>query len=619
MCGMVSDGGKQGIEAVVAIRQALKKQWTAEIDESGSLRMVARVILRLLPAQILLAFVGSADYLVSSLFASNFIGEKALSAVGLYTPIIKLVIAGSVLLVGGSQILCGKYLGANQKERLQNAFAVDILTALFFSGIVSLAILVLGVGDLSTPSVQDLTVRRYFNGYLIGNALGVVPLVLGAQFAAFLFMENKSRRAVMASVVRVVVLALANYVFVGVLSLGTFGLALASALSSWAYLAVMVQYFLYEGTYLSLHFANIQWGECLNIIRTGFPNALSSYCEALLVLIINGMILRTSQSHGISAYTAVQSALSPWWSVVAGMLAVSRLTLSISIGEEDRQELAMTMRIVLRYFLPILCVLVAFISTCAEPIAWLFYGASSSPAHSMAVSGLRVMPFYMPLYFITAYFINYGQAAGKKGLVYTLTLLDGLVCIAAYSALLMPPFRMSGLYTAFLLDGITTTLVVIAHGWITSGHFTRGAEDLMALPDDFGVTEDERIELSVHGIDEVRQISDMVMDFCLEKGIDHTRAFRAALAMEEMAGNVVEHGFTKDDREHLVNVRVVHKDDQLILVIKDDCVPFDPGERLSMVNSDDVTKNIGIRLLFSIANDIQYQNILGLNVLTVKV
>ena len=89
--------------------------------------------------------------------------------------------------------------------------------------------------------------------------------------------------------------------------------------------------------------------------------------------------------------------------------------------------------------------------------------------------------------------------------------------------------------------------------------------------------------------------------------------------MEEMAGNVVSHGFTKDDKEHSVDVRVVHKDGDLILRIKDDCVPFDPGERQSIVESDDVLKNIGIRMVFKLAKDIQYQNILGLNVLTIRI
>ena len=66
-------------------------------------------------------------------------------------------------------------------------------------------------------------------------------------------------------------------------------------------------------------------------------------------------------------------------------------------------------------------------------------------------------------------------------------------------------------------------------------------------------------------------------------------------------------------------MRVVRKDDDVILRIKDDCVPFDPAERLRRFNGDDPAKNIGIRMILGMARDVQYQNILGLNVLTIRI
>jgi anti-sigma regulatory factor (Ser/Thr protein kinase) len=86
-----------------------------------------------------------------------------------------------------------------------------------------------------------------------------------------------------------------------------------------------------------------------------------------------------------------------------------------------------------------------------------------------------------------------------------------------------------------------------------------------------------------------------------------------------MAGNVVDHGFRKDKKKHTVDVRVVYKDDSVLLRIKDDCIPFDPAERQKITYPDDPAKNIGIRMVYRMADDIQYQNMLGLNVLTIKI
>ena len=63
-----------------------------------------------------------------------------------------------------------------------------------------------------------------------------------------------------------------------------------------------------------------------------------------------------------------------------------------------------------------------------------------------------------------------------------------------------------------------------------------------------------------------------------------------------MAGNIVDHGFRKDRKRHSVDVRVVHKGDDVILRLKDDCVPFNPGERRKLAEGEDGMRNMGIRM-----------------------
>ncbi|MDO4532508.1 MAG: hypothetical protein Q4C36_02175 [Coriobacteriia bacterium] len=59
--------------------------------------------------------------------------------------------------------------------------------------------------------------------------------------------------------------------------------------------------------------------------------------------------------------------------------------------------------------------------------------------------------------------------------------------------------------------------------------------------------------------------------------------------------------------------------DNLILRIKDDCVPFDPTERTKIIDPEDKIKNIGIRIVHEMAIAIDYQHLLGVNVLTVRI
>ena len=270
-------------------------------------------------------------------------------------------------------------------------------------------------------------------------------------------------------------------------------------------------------------------------------------------------------------------------------------------------------------FIPLMCAVSAGLILSAVPLTRLFYRDPGEAVYMMTVWGFRILPLCMPLSIICMHFTCYGQASGKHWLVHTLAVLDGVVCVAGFTALLIPALGIKSVYIANVLNGTVTTLVIVGYAWIRNSHFPRNMAELMVIPSDFGAPEDRRLDLSIRSMEDVISVSDRVQRFCLEKGVDGRRSYLAGLSMEEMAGNIVEHGFTKDKKSHSADVRVVLKDEDVILRIKDDCVPFDPGERQRMADGSDPAKNIGIRMVFRLARDVQYQNILGLNVLTVRI
>jgi anti-sigma regulatory factor (Ser/Thr protein kinase) len=119
--------------------------------------------------------------------------------------------------------------------------------------------------------------------------------------------------------------------------------------------------------------------------------------------------------------------------------------------------------------------------------------------------------------------------------------------------------------------------------------------------------------------DEAVEASRELRSFAEEHGINKRIAYRTALCMEEMAGNIVTHGFTKDKKRHSADIRVVHKDDSILLRIRDDCTAFNPTEYHKVMKMDEDGKNAGIQLVYGIAREVQYQNLLGMNVLTILI
>ena len=56
----------------------------------------------------------------------------------------------------------------------------------------------------------------------------------------------------------------------------------------------------------------------------------------------------------------------------------------------------------------------------------------------------------------------------------------------------------------------------------------------------------------------------------------------------------------------------------LILRLRDNCAAFDPLERAKMIRQEDPVSNIGLRIVLGISRDVRYQNLLGTNVLTLR-
>ena len=588
-------------------------------QQQANKQMVSRLLFRLLPVQICLAAVGAVNGTVSGLFASNFVGMEAMSAIGLYAPFGMLIGAFYTMLAGGSVILCGKYLGRNERLKIQHVFSLNLLLSALISALFILVFFLMLLFGAARTLTEDAAVRTVFNRYLLGQIIGVFPTILGNQLPAFLSLENKGKRALQASLVFIGVNILLNALFVGLLRMDAFGLSLAGSLGMWVFLLVEAWPFINGKADLRIAFQALDWKESGEVLKIGFPGAVGSGYQTLRGLIVNRLITLFVGSVGISAFTASDSILRLFWAIPGGMLAVSRLLISVSVGEEDRQTLTDVMRNMFTRFIPLMCAVSAVLILLADPFTRLFYRDPASPVFQMTVMGFRILPLCMPLSVICMHFVCYAQVSNKQFLVHLLSAADGVVFVAGFTALLIRALGMNSVYIANVLNGVMVLLAILAYAIIKKRRFPRNMEDLMVIPEDFGVSETERLDLTLKTMDDVIEVSRRVQMFCLERGIDERRAYLSGLALEEMAGNVIAHGFSKDKKKHTVDVRVVHKGNDVILRIKDDCVTFDPAERQRTADPNDISKNVGIRMIYKIATEVQHQNLLGLNVLTIRI
>ena len=587
-------------------------------QKTNEYKLLTELYFRLLPYQILLLVINAVNGIVDTLYASNAIGTAAMSAIGLFGPINLFLSAAGIVLVSGSQILYGRYV-TTKREKLPELFTVDLLIALGISLVTALAMALAVATGLTRLLVSQQPDLKMLNQYMLGQIIGIPPLLMGQQLFSFLSLQNQTRRTMVASVACFLCKLVFDHLFIVIFRMGTFGLGLCTSLSNWVFFGIQAVYFLRGQSELRFSLRAWQREEGAQIVRLGYPGAISRFGEMLRCLIVNILVLKYVGSVGISSFSASNSLLAIVWAVPFGMAAVCRMLFSISIGEEDRRSLVNTMKITMTKGMLVMCTIVVLLVLLAEPLTRLFYRDPAEPVYQMTVMGFRLLPLCMPWSMVSIHFASYAQTAEKRVLAVLLPTVDGVVGVVLFSFLLIPSMKMNGLYLANTCNGILCTLVVIEDSWVVRGRFPRNMEELMAIPERIGVPENERIDISVNTMAEVMTVSRQISDFCLQRGIDRRRAYFAGLCMEEMAGNVILHGFEMDRKPNHIDIRVVHKGNDLILRIRDNCIAFNPAERASAMEPDDMGRNIGIRMVYRIAADVSYQNLLGLNVLTIRI
>ena len=574
-----------------------------------------------MPYQILLIVINAVNGIVDSMYASNYIGKTAMSAIGLYGPINHFLYAATILFVSGSQILYGRYL-AQDRKHINSVFTIDILIALGM-GVLTAALMVVGVLTGATRVlVKEEADLQMLNQYILGQAVGIPALILGQQLFTFLSLENQKKRTMVASVVCFVANATLNHLFVAVkpISMGIFGLGLSSAISFWVFLAILAVFYLRGKSEWKFSLKACQWKEDLpKIIKLGYPGAILRFVEMFRCLIVNFLVLQYVGTVGISSFAASNSVMAVLWPVPYGMVAVVRMLYSISIGEKDRRSLIDVTRIMLTRGMMIVLGIVALLVIAAEPLTRLFYQDATDPVYQMTVNAFRIISFCMPLSIISLTFAAYAQSMEKKTLSILLPIVDGVVGVVLFSFILIPGLKMDGLYIANILNGVLCFAVVFFMAWRERKKMPKNLEQLMAIPDSFGAAENERIDITVRSTEEVVDISSQIIDFCNERGIESRRAYFAGLCMEEMAGNTIIHGFENSKKHRSVDIRVVLDGEDIILRIRDNCSAFNPLEFVQAMDSDNSGHNIGIQLAYKLAKDVNYQNLLGLNVLQMRI
>ena len=585
-------------------------------------RFLSGMFFRVLPAQIILLLLTGINNIVDGLVGSNFFGPTTASVIGLYAPFQTIWIGIGIVLMVGSQVLCARYMGSGNLQKIRGIFSLNITLTVAILSIATILSFTLASPIAAFLGASPVNAEA-LAGFIVGRGFGLIPMILASQLVAFLSLEGKDKINYFATSAMIVVnIGMDLFFAICFREMGIAGLGIATAISQWVYMIAAGWIFLTPKVSLSFSFRNILWKETWGLLKTGFPNALALFLLSIRSSTFNRVMGAYDPTMISVAVLATYTMLSLIFeSFGKGIAAAGRIMTSLFYGEEDGRSIVKVIRIIFSKGMLIVLAASAASFLLADAAAGLFYVDPLSEAHQLTAMTMRygsVVLFLQAVYFI---FHDYFQAIGRNGIVNILSALEGIGFMLPPGLLLIPKMGVRGFMFTLIIAYALLALVGPVCAIIFWKRMPKTLSEWMMIPADFGAPENECMNASIHNLEEAVSTAEKVGRFCLERGIDAKKANCAALALEEMCLGIIKERFETDPKKkHTIELRAVHKGRDLFMSMKDDCRPFSPKDRAELVNpQDNSPKSLSIRVFMGVVKETEYRLILGMNVFTVTV
>lgn len=568
----------------------------------------------MLIAQVLSALTVSLCLLIDNIMIVRFLGTQAIAAYGYANPLLLFIGALGTMLSAGVQVSCSRSLGRGLQEETNSCYSSVIALCLGIS-LVFTGLVLLFRNPLATAmgAVENRELHQMTSDYLAGFAIGAPGSIGSLILIPFLQMAGQSNLlivAVLSMAVSDIALDLLNAL---VLKWGMFGMGLASSLSYYIAMIIVAFYFLSRKCVFRFSRKSITAAKIAELFRSGFPSVFSMAASVILVFCMNRILDRAGGVAAVAAFTVVLGIGNTANCISTGIGGVSLTLSGVFYNEEDRHALRSVLSLLCRWSV-VLGLAVGAVLILAAPVLVGVFLDGSVPEFSLAVFGLRIFALGLIPCCLNNALRNMYQATGRILLTELLALLEGAVfpVLAAFVMSLLS--GTPGAWFYFVLGETLTLLTVCLYVLRVKKRAPWKDGAAMLLKPDFGVRGNRLLELSLLSVAEIPPAVERVENFCREHGLDSRMANHIALCVEEMAGNVITHGFTADSRPHHLFIRLLKKEDGWVLRFRDDCTAFDPVH----YTPSGEASGLGLTIIMSMAKDVRYTSSLNLNNLMIQ-
>lgn len=575
--------------------------------------LITEMFKALLPAQILSSATATLSSLINRLVIGNCLPAAALVALGFVTPMIAILGAISSVVAGGARILCGRHMGRGEVKEQDYVFTASIIVLITVGIILTFAAFSFATPLAMLFGAKGVTTAETAR-YIQGLAIGIIPTIMVPNFMIFLQMGNESNYAFASSIV-LAVCSLGFSLFNVKLGGGVFGMGLAASASQLVTLLFLAVKFVINKDLMRFDMKGVTAKMRAEMIVLGSPTALAALLYSVRNIVINSTALNVGGADAVTALAVLNSVCGLFDAFNIGVGAVFLMLSSVFVGEKD--ELAFDRLLHKGLFIgEILGIGKVIIIIVFGTLIVSLFGVRGEVA-SMAYELLFWYGVCMPINIITLALVNPYQAFGRIGFVNIFYIFNAVIAPLACCFLLSPLIGVTGIWICYPVAEVLSLVIIL--GYVIKKNKARPKKliDFLCIDKDF--SKGKIISLSIKNMNDVVNVSEQLIEFCKTNGIDDRRSYICGLCLEEMAGNVVEYGFSEGKRKNYsVELFVCCNDGKLLMRMRNNTSKFDPRTKLTPFDPENPCKNIGIRMVTKLAKDMNYQASFGMNVLSIE-
>ena len=401
-------------------------------------------------------FLVMAYNLADSIWVAG-LGSDALAAIGFITPLFMILVGLGNGVGAGANSLIARYIGAKDKDGVNNAALHSLVLTLIISILGSVVMYIILPTLLEIMGAGSSTQLALDYGNIV--FMFMIVFIYSNVGAAILRSEGDVTRAMYVMAITAILNIVLDPIFIYILGMGIAGAAWATVISATVSCAVLLYWMhVKKDTFIDLTLSNYHTSGYIykNILTVAIPSTAENLIFSVLGICINYFLVIVSGNVAVATYTAgmrlIQLSMIPLVGFGTALLTV----IGVSYGAHDFKRLNDSFYYTLKLGLLISTIMAVIFYIFAPQISIIFaYGSTASLAPRIA-SLIRLMIIFIYGVCLGMVSAMLFQGVGKGFTSLTLTFIRALLLevVVAYILGILLGMGEQGVYLGVVSGGL---------------------------------------------------------------------------------------------------------------------------------------------------------------------